>query len=176
MPSITSLSHPLRHLPASRILPRLWAMWPFLHGIQIFRSGFCVSSRGQGSSTISSLSNILDLRRYPPSEELSRWALDLLIWFKRLREEEGYLRAEKQQFLITVTTGDNAQRSVREQNKTGGTGCYFALPAFHACCFLQRTCFPFNIWAHKCTDDLRTRRHMWLLELMSVRKFVIPAE
>lgn len=176
VPSITSRPHPLRHLPASCILPRLCAMWPFLHGIQIFRSGFCVSSRGQGSSMISSLSNILDLTRYPPSEELSRWALDLLMWFKRLRGEEGYLSTGKQRFLITVTTGDVAQQSVGEQNKTGGTGCYFALPAFHAWCFLQRTCFQFNIRAHKCTNDFRRRRNTWLLELMNVKIFVIPAE
>lgn len=45
-------------------LPRLCTMWPFLRGIQIFRSGFCVSS---------SLSNMVgpDQNR-PPDETRSR--------------------------------------------------------------------------------------------------------
>lgn len=40
----TRLRPSVRHVAASCTLPRLCTMWPFLRGIQIFRSGFCVSS------------------------------------------------------------------------------------------------------------------------------------
>lgn len=106
------LFHPVRHLPAGSILPLLWEMCfsgrPFVQGIQIFLSGFCLSSRGE-ISIGSSLSGIQAVAPCLSPSRLRRGALSRYA-------SAGYRGAEKHRLLVTVTAGNNAQRWKFEEN------------------------------------------------------------
>lgn len=127
----------LAELVVSRSLPRLWAMCPFLQGIQIFLSGFCVSSRGKVSNLNSSLSNILDVGSLMISTKSDSETVGSSSDSPLMQARGGMdtLSAEKQQFLITVTTTYSAQQKVTGAKQGAGYRMWLCLPSSSAVLF-----------------------------------------